>query len=190
MDTRKKLINSAKRLFSKNGYYETKVSDIVADAGLSQGTFYIYFKSKEDIFKELVKDMSEKIIRLLKEYASKEDDIETIIKNATLDFFRIMYEEKPIAYIFMFQLIGTNEEFRKLYFDKNRRVRELLNNIVKKGIEKGNFSYKNAENIVNILMGYVRIVYLEYLLKDKASLDEILNMVNEGIDVILKGVKA
>jgi len=55
---------------------------------------------------------------------------------------------------------------------------------VKKGIEKGNFSYKNAENIVNILMGYVRIVYLEYLLKDKASLDEILNMVNEGIDVI------
>jgi len=72
---------------------------------------------------------------------------------------------------------------------KNRRVRELLNNIVKKGIEKGNFSYKNAENIVNILMGYVRIVYLEYLLKDKASLDEILNMVNEGIDVILKGVK-
>lgn len=190
MDTRKKLINSAKRLFSKKGYYETKVSDIVADAGLSQGTFYIYFKSKEDIFKELVKDMSEKIIRLLKEYASKEDDIETIIKNATLDFFRIMYEEKPIAYIFMFQLIGTNEEFRKLYFDKNRRVRELLNNIVKKGIEKGIFSYKNAENIVNILMGYVRIVYLEYLLKDKASLDEILNMVNEGIDVILKGVKA
>jgi len=118
MDTREKLINSAKRLFSKKGYYETKVSDIVADAGLSQGTFYIYFKSKEDIFKELVKDMSEKIIRLLKEYASKEDDIETIIKNSTLDFFRIMYEEKPIAYIFMFQLIGINEEFRKLYFDK------------------------------------------------------------------------
>lgn len=189
METKEKLLNSAKKLFSERGYYETRVSDIVADAGLSQGTFYLYFKSKEDIFKELVKNMSQKILKLLKEYASKEDNVEDIIKNSTLDFFKIMYEEKPIAYIFLFQLVATNEEFRKLYFEKNKKVRELLRIIVEKGVKSGVFSYKNTENIVNIFMGYVRIVYLEYLLKDNVDLKDILSLVSEGIDVILKGVK-
>ncbi|WP_245810062.1 TetR/AcrR family transcriptional regulator [Hydrogenobacter hydrogenophilus] len=190
MDTREKLISSAKKLFSQKGYYETKVSDIVADAGLSQGTFYLYFRSKEDIFKELVRIMSEKVLNLLEEYARKDDDVEKIIKDATLEFFRIMYEEKPIAYIFLFQLVATNEEFREMYFEKNKKVRKLLRVIAEKGIRSGKFAYKNAENIVNILMGYVRIVYLDYLLKGNMPLEEILSMVEEGIDVILKGVKA
>ncbi|QWK19441.1 MAG: TetR/AcrR family transcriptional regulator [Hydrogenobacter thermophilus] len=190
MDTKERLLNSAKKLFSKKGYYETRVSDIVADAGLSQGAFYLYFKSKEDIFKSLVKNMSDKVLKLLKEYASKEDNVEEIIKNSTLDFFRVMYEEKPIAYIFLFQLVGTNEEFRNLYFEKTKKVRELLNLIVEKGVRSGIFSYRNTENIVNILMGYVKIVYLEYLLRTDAPLEEILSLVSEGIDVILKGVKA
>ncbi len=189
MDTKEKLLNSAKKLFSKKGYYETKVSDIVADAGLSQGTFYLYFKSKEDIFIELVKSMSNKVVKLLKDYASMEMDPEEVIKNSTFDFFRVMYEERPIAYIFLFQLVGTNEKFRKLYMDKNKKVRELLHIIVEKGVKSGVFSYKNTENIVNILMGYVRIVYLEYLLKDNIPLEDILSLVSEGIDVILKGVK-
>jgi len=189
MNTKRRLLESAKSLFSEKGYYETKVSDIVSKAGVSQGTFYLYFKSKEDIFKELVQRMSDKIIKLLEEYAKRENDVEKVIKESVIEFFKIIYEERAIAYIFLFQLVGTNEEFRELYFEKVKKVRELLRVIVDKGIQKGVFSYKNAENIVNILMGYVRMMYLEYLLRDDVPMERLMELVSEGIDVILAGVK-
>jgi AcrR family transcriptional regulator len=44
---RKELMDVAEELFLENGYEETAVSDIVKKAGVAQGTFYYYFKSKE-----------------------------------------------------------------------------------------------------------------------------------------------
>src|SRR5512141_613459 len=48
------LIDAAERLFSAKGYGETAVSDIVHDLNVAQGTFYYYFKSKEDILKAVI----------------------------------------------------------------------------------------------------------------------------------------
>jgi AcrR family transcriptional regulator len=56
-DERKKVImECAKRLFSKKGYYNTQISDIIDDAKIARGTVYQYFKNKDDIFITLIKD--------------------------------------------------------------------------------------------------------------------------------------
>lgn len=56
-DERKKIImECAKRLFSKKGYYNTQISDIIDDAKIARGTVYQYFKNKDDIFITLIKD--------------------------------------------------------------------------------------------------------------------------------------
>ncbi|MBN1496661.1 MAG: TetR/AcrR family transcriptional regulator [Spirochaetes bacterium] len=56
-DERKKLIlEHAKRLFSRKGYYDTQISDIVNEAKIARGTVYQYFKNKDDIFITLIKN--------------------------------------------------------------------------------------------------------------------------------------
>ncbi|KON70512.1 TetR family transcriptional regulator [Peribacillus butanolivorans] len=50
--------------FARKGYFETKVSTIVHRANLSQPTFYLYFESKEAIFKELVKKFRYELFNL------------------------------------------------------------------------------------------------------------------------------
>ena len=56
-DERKKLIlEYAKRLFSRKGYYNTQISDIVDEAKIARGTVYQYFKNKDDIFITLIRD--------------------------------------------------------------------------------------------------------------------------------------
>ncbi|MFN3813612.1 MAG: TetR/AcrR family transcriptional regulator [Aquificaceae bacterium] len=189
MSTKARLLESAKELFSQKGYHETKVSDIVSRAGLSQGAFYFYFKSKEDIFKELVNIMSHKFIKLLEECVKKRDHVEDIIRNSIIDFSKIMYEERYIAYIFLFQLVGTNEEFRRMYFEKTGRIRKLLMEILSKGVESGLFKYKNVENLANLIMGYVRIIYLDYLIKEKVELEKFVELINEGIEIIFRGIR-
>jgi len=51
--TREKLIRAAVELFAKKGFEKTTVDEIVAKAGVAKGTFYLYFKSKDDLIKEL-----------------------------------------------------------------------------------------------------------------------------------------
>ncbi|EEB73448.1 transcriptional regulator, TetR family [Thermococcus sp. AM4] len=51
--TRGKLVASAMELFAKKGFDKTTVDEIVARAGVAKGTFYLYFKSKDDLIKEL-----------------------------------------------------------------------------------------------------------------------------------------
>ncbi|MEN1969722.1 TetR/AcrR family transcriptional regulator [Lentibacillus sp. N15] len=53
--SRKRLLEIAAEEFAENGYYATKISTIVARAGLSQPTFYLYFEGKEEVFTELVR---------------------------------------------------------------------------------------------------------------------------------------
>jgi AcrR family transcriptional regulator len=52
-ETRARLIEAAKTVFEDKGFHEARVSDIAERAGLSHGSFYHYFESKEDIFREV-----------------------------------------------------------------------------------------------------------------------------------------
>lgn len=51
--TREKIVEAAIELFAKKGFDRTTVDEIVANAGVAKGTFYLYFKSKDDLIKEL-----------------------------------------------------------------------------------------------------------------------------------------
>lgn len=54
--TRQKIVEAASAIFSRKGYSKTRVSDIVDSAGIAQGTFYLYFSSKDECFKSILID--------------------------------------------------------------------------------------------------------------------------------------
>ena len=51
---RKKILDKAWELFRKNGYEETKVEDITRELGVSKGSFYTYFKTKDEVLYEIL----------------------------------------------------------------------------------------------------------------------------------------
>jgi len=52
--TRQKIIRSARRLFNRHGFDAVSIDDVMADAGLTRGSFYSYFNSKGDLYAEAV----------------------------------------------------------------------------------------------------------------------------------------
>lgn len=52
-ETRKKILHDSILYFARNGFAGTRISDLADYIGIGQGTLYIYFKSKEDLFKEI-----------------------------------------------------------------------------------------------------------------------------------------
>ena len=51
--TRARLLEAAKAVFERTGFLEARVSDIAKEAGMSHGSFYHYFDSKEQVFREV-----------------------------------------------------------------------------------------------------------------------------------------
>jgi len=60
-ERRENILHHALRLFSTKGLYATKVSDIAAEVQMSQGLLYHYFRSKEEIYTELIRNAFEKM---------------------------------------------------------------------------------------------------------------------------------
>lgn len=61
VETRARLIEAAKQIFEDDGFLEARVSDIAERAGLSHGSFYHYFESKEQIFREVAAEVDERL---------------------------------------------------------------------------------------------------------------------------------
>ena len=65
------LLQTAFDLFRDKGFAKTTISDIVSDAGLAKGTFYLYFKDKWQIHEEVIIDKSKKLFSDAIEYTNK-----------------------------------------------------------------------------------------------------------------------
>ncbi|MFI2472897.1 TetR/AcrR family transcriptional regulator [Nocardia xishanensis] len=89
--TRTRLIDAAESVFARLGFVETRVADIVTEAGVAHGTFYVYFDSKEAIFQavvlNLIADMRQKVrSRLGTEPRTAVEAIEAAVRAYVLAF--------------------------------------------------------------------------------------------------------
>lgn len=66
-------LDTAQQLFFTKGYEQTSVETIIRKIGLSKGTFYYYFKSKEDLLDKLAYRMGKKILEEVKKIVEKDD---------------------------------------------------------------------------------------------------------------------
>lgn len=69
--TRAKLLEAAERVFADCGYSEASIVRITETAGVAQGTFYLYFASKLEIFEELVEDLNRRVRHAMTEASAR-----------------------------------------------------------------------------------------------------------------------
>lgn len=118
-DERRKLIfETAAKVFAKKGYHETAVKDITDEAGISVGTYYLYFKNKEDLFETLYDEMDAKI-KAINQYASEtvrdvsnvEERFSRIIASSLWAFMKY----KELSKIMLIEAVGLNQRFERKY---------------------------------------------------------------------------
>ena len=67
----RRLIEAAEAVFAELGYHDASIVKITEHAGVAQGTFYLYFTSKKEIFDELVRDLNGRVRHAMKEGSSQ-----------------------------------------------------------------------------------------------------------------------
>lgn len=97
---RLKIIESGIEIFSKKGISETTVRDIIRNTGLASGTFYNYFKTKEEVLIAAIDDAAYDLAKILEKGRRKASNIEEFIEFQVDPFFEMVSELPELFFIF------------------------------------------------------------------------------------------
>lgn len=96
-DNRQAILEAARSVFARLGVDATTVRDIIRETDLASGTFYNYFKSKEDVFTALADDSTARFRPVLQAVRESSADFETYIHKAYRAYFQFLNDENDEA---------------------------------------------------------------------------------------------
>jgi AcrR family transcriptional regulator len=117
VETRTRVLEAAEEIFGELGYHDASIVKITEAAGVGQGTFYLYFSSKKDVFDELIRDLNRRVRHAMKEASSQGA---TRLEAELLGFgayFRFTGEH-PALYRIIRQAEFVSPEMLRYHYDK------------------------------------------------------------------------
>jgi AcrR family transcriptional regulator len=115
------LLRVAREVFEQDGFDGASVSRIVDEANVSRGTFYLYFESKEDIFRTLAEDLLAQLVAL--QHTTEEVEPREVIR-LSIAAYVVYYREHARMMAVLEQVATHDAGFRSLRRDMRRGVAE------------------------------------------------------------------
>jgi len=132
-----KIIDAATKVFAKKGFYNAKVSEIAQEAGIADGTIYIYFKHKDDILISLFEEKMQEVLDNMKQQISLESDPLKKIEKFALVHLKLIQDNKDIAEIIQVELRQSSKFMKNYHNIKFFEYLDLIGRIIQEGKEKG-----------------------------------------------------
>ena len=115
--TRRRLLEAAEQVFAELGYHDASIVKITEAAGVSQGTFYLYFAGKQEIFDVLVEDLNTRLRHAMSEASAKGDTRIEVERLGFEAFFRFTAEH-PALYRVIRQAEFASPRMLKLHYER------------------------------------------------------------------------
>ena len=130
----------ALKRFATDGYHATKISDIVTEAGVAQGTFYLYFKSKEALALEIVEDGQQQLLDVIAQgYRRETGTVSDMVQVSEALLQRIFLFAESNRYLMELLLGGSSvsEALRQAIGDTRAAMENAFLQNIRRAIELG-----------------------------------------------------
>lgn len=170
---RQRILKGALRAFAKNGFYNTRVSEIASEAGVADGTIYLYFKNKDDLLISLFEDRMEYIIdRLGRELKAVDGDILERLRSFVHLHFRLAVEHRDLAEFITVELRQSAKFVKEYENPKFADYLKMLHSLIDEGQREGVLrSDLDSRLITRALFGALDEVLLQLALAEQAPTD-------------------
>lgn len=190
-DERKsQILNAAEDVFTQKGFEEARMDDIAEETGLSKGTLYLYFKSKDDLIIAILDRMFQREFRQLENLDQETTSatkaiwkITDLLTKEILGLLRLV----PIVYQFL-ALAFRNKYVQKALKKYINRYLDILVPIIQRGIDSGEFRQVDAREVA-IAMGAMMEGTLLLWVYDKSIVEPEYH-IHSGMKLLLEGVQA
>lgn len=180
--TRRRLLDAAEQEFGLKGFHAASVSSITRRAGVAQGTFYLYFPSKETALSELVRHMGRELRRTLADATRDAGDRLEVERVGLRAFVHFSLRNKNLYRIVMQSQFVDERIYREYY--------QTLADAYTDGLEgaqaRGEIRAGDPESQAWALMGVAHFLGLRFAIwQDREPPDEVMDAV---MDVVLHGI--
>ena len=138
-DKPQQIIDAAVRVFARNGFYNSRVSDIAREAGIASGTIYLYFKTKDEILVTLFREKMAAFVAALRAEISRERDPEGKIRRLVRLHFEVLEANPDMAEVVQVELRQGQKFFRGASAHEVSAYFELIGSILHEGVAEGVF---------------------------------------------------
>ncbi len=152
------IIDAAEALFNARGYQETQISDIVKAIGVAQGTFYYYFKSKEEVVEAIVRRKLDRILAEIKEVIAVKELAAPEKMGATVRMaIKCMRGRDGLIFEYLF-----SEQNLHILDKVGRQASEqfgpTLAKVIAEGSEQKRFHVDYPDETVEFIIAVIRVV--------------------------------
>ena len=194
------ITEAAVALFSEKGYSATRVSDVAKRAGVSKGLMYLYFKTKEELFKSVVKSLIEPRVNALKSSIEQTDltaseflrgpflqMIQQIPRSPARIVVRLMVAEGP-----------KHPDLTAYYWEHVVSVgMGALRQLIRRGVDNGEFRRNALEEFPFLIVSPVLFSILYSLVFERHQpldtdrmLEAHVNLLVDGLTTVSRGERA
>ena len=186
---RNQILDAATKVFVRQGFQHARMDDIVEESGLSKGTLYWYFKSKEDIINAILRRLFTGDLEYLENLLQAEGPVsERLIQLTDHRITGLQRMSSLVPIIFEFYAVAVHQQWVKQFInDYFQHFRTLLEQLIQQGIDRGEFRKVNARNTAISIASSYEGLTLHWMIDPQTVQLEILN--DTSIPLLLDGLK-
>jgi AcrR family transcriptional regulator len=188
------ILAAALASFAERGFAATRLEDVAARAGISKGTLYLYFKSKEDLFEAVVRaTLLPNLARIEALAASFEGPSAVLLERLLLTIAGVAGSQVGAIPKLVIAEAGNFPELARFYLEEVvRRGLRLISTILRRGIARGEFRPVDVDHAVFCVIAPMLIAALwknSLEPHDRAPLDA-QALARTHLDLLLRGLEA
>jgi AcrR family transcriptional regulator len=191
------ILKAARKLFFDRGFKFVTVDSIAAKAGVSKGSIYLYFDSKEEIYAQVLIADNIELNKNIKIFFTKEAPAAELLLEFSQIYTNYFLDHNELFRILMTfmlqteQLNLTPEQNTELIRTTNDNIK-VVSTIIQKGIDSGEFAPTiNIWQAQNAIWGLINGIISLYLFMGNPAkrADKIHSMVKDSLNIFIKGLK-
>ena len=184
---RQRLLTAATDLFTRKGYATTTVREIVGAAGVTKPVLYYYFRNKEGIYLELMREAFARLEELIDDSAGDRGSATQKLLRLCDRTYTLFMENVKVARVMYSIYYGPQQGAPFFDFDSyHLKFLEAVRGLIEEGIRRGEFRKGNPEDMTWAILGAINVameVHLGHieLVLGRQGLGRVLKLIFQGI---------
>ncbi|MFO0644578.1 MAG: TetR/AcrR family transcriptional regulator [Polyangiaceae bacterium] len=189
-DKRERILAAAVRVFAKNGFYATRVSEVAKAAGVADGTIYLYFRSKDELLVSLFEDRVEKLLAFMKRELPLRKDARERLRAVIELQLGLLEDERDLAEVITVILRQSTKLMKEFAAPRFMAYLDAIAKVVAEGQAEGVFRSDVSPGLVaRATFGALDGIALTWAL-GRAEQGALGRAARQLADVILRGLEA
>ena len=187
------IVAAAFEEFAANGYAATRLEDVAARAKVSKGLPYLYFKTKQELFKAVIRSVITPLFDAMRERMLATDlTSEAFLKGPFLSFIQELVLSRRVLIARLLIAEGhKHPELTEFYYDKViAKAREALKEFIDRGIKRGEFRPTSLRDFPQLLIAPVLLAVIWRTLFERHHHLDTNRLLATHIDLVVDAIRA